>query len=66
MNPLESTPLGMTVADASRFTSLSQFEIRSAINANELPASRRGRRIVILRDDLEAFVRALPRVGQSA
>lgn len=66
MNPPNSTPLTLSVRDAAALTSLSEWEIREAINKLELPARRRGRRLVILRSDLEAFIQGLPLVGDAS
>lgn len=63
MNP---TPLSVSVRDAAAITGLSEYEIRKAINKGELPARRRGVRIVILRDDLSAWLRSLPLAAEAA
>lgn len=42
-------------------TSFSEYEIRSAINAHELPAIKRGRRLAIPVEDLTAWLRSLPK-----
>lgn len=47
----------LSVAQASDITSLSEYEIRKAINKAELPAVRRGSRLLIFRTDLEAWLR---------
>jgi excisionase family DNA binding protein len=60
------TPLSVSVRDAAQDTSLSEYEIRQAINKGELPAVKRGRRIVILRDDLHSWLRTLPRVADAS
>ena len=56
MNP---TPLSTSVRDAAALTSLSEYEIRNAINKGDLPARKVGRRLVILTDDLRAWLEAL-------
>ena len=56
MNP---TPLSTSVRDVAALTSLSEYEIRNAINKGDLPARKVGRRLVILTDDLRAWLEAL-------
>jgi excisionase family DNA binding protein len=56
MNP---TALSISVRDASELTSLSEYEIRNAINKGELSARRVGRRLVILTDDLRSWLDSL-------
>lgn len=63
MNP---TALSVSVRDAASLTSFSEYEIRNAINKNELPAIRRGRRLAILTTDLELWLKALPKAGDAA
>jgi excisionase family DNA binding protein len=60
------TALSISVRDAAASTSLSEYEIRNAINSGHLEARRLGRRIVILTDDLKAWLEALPKVGDVA
>lgn len=57
MNP---TPLSVSVRDAAGATSLSEYEIRQAINKGELPAVKRGRRLVIPYDALQSWLKSLP------
>lgn len=64
--PQQPTALSVSVREAAALTSLSEYEIRSAVNAQELPASRRGTRIIILTDDLRTWLHALPKVGDVA
>ena len=66
MNAQQPSPLSVSVADAAAMTSFSQYEIREAINAGELPAIRRGRRIAILTPDLETWLRGHKRVTDVA
>ena len=56
-------PVSVSVAQAAILTGLSEAEIRKAINQAELPARRRGVRILILWDDLRRWVQQLPAVA---
>ena len=49
--------IGYSVDEVSKQTSLSKAFLRQKIRREELKATYFGRRIVILRDDLEAFLR---------
>jgi len=53
-----STPIAYTREDAARAVGLSHDEIDRAIRAGELEARKRGRRVVILHADLEAWVKS--------
>lgn len=57
-NPMSQEPLGVSVKDAASMTSFSEFEIRDAINHNEMTVVRRGRRISIPVDELNKWYRA--------
>ena len=63
MNP---TTLSVSVRDAAALTSFSEYEIRKAISAGELPAIRRGVRIAILTSELEAWLQSLPKASDVA
>ena len=56
---MNSTPLSISVRDAAALTSLSEFEVRKAINSGALPARKVGRRLVILTEDLRRWLDAL-------
>lgn len=61
-----ATALSVSVADAARMTSFSQFIIRNAISSGDLPAVRNGRRIAIRVGDLERWVDTLPAVTDAS
>lgn len=63
MNP---TTLSVSVRDAATLTSFSEYEIRKAINAGELEAVRRGVRIAIPVDALNAWLKSLPRAAEAS
>jgi len=66
MNPHQPTPIGVSVAEATRLTSVSDKEIRDAVNAGEIPAFRRGRRIVIDYAGLSNWLRSHPPVVEQS
>ena len=57
--PTNHTRLTVSVRDASDMTSLSQYEIYTAINKGELPAVRLKRRILIFPEDLQTWLKGL-------
>lgn len=58
MNEIEK--LGFSVEEAAKMSGIGRTLIFSAIGNGQLLARKFGRRTVILREDLEAFLRALP------
>lgn len=66
MNSPHPDSLSLSVRQASLLTSLSEWDIRELVNKGEIPARRRGRRILIERDALVAWFRSLPTVTEQA
>jgi len=56
----DSEQRSFSVAQAARIIGKTELATRRAIERGQLPARRWGRRIVILADELESFLRALP------
>jgi excisionase family DNA binding protein len=56
-NVTASNKLGYTVEEVSEQSSLSKAFLRQKIREGKLKATYFGRRVVILRDDLEAFLK---------
>lgn len=56
-------PIALTIRDATTYSGLRPWALRTAIWAGRLPAKKAGRIILILTTDLENFVRALPPTG---
>ena len=52
---------GLSVEDAAHVAGLGKTTILDLIKGGALPARRFGRRILVLRTDLTAFLAALPR-----
>ncbi|NYG05709.1 excisionase family DNA binding protein [Phycicoccus badiiscoriae] len=53
-------PIAVSVKEASGLTGLSEYELRQAINRGELPAKRRGRRVLVPVDGLKTWIDSLP------
>lgn len=56
----ETIVFAFTVADAVRASGLSRTRLYEALAAGDLKARKAGRRTLIARSDLEAFLAALP------
>ena len=52
-------PFAFSTADAARFTGLGLTKIKALLRAGALPFHKAGRRTLILRCDLESYVRSL-------
>lgn len=57
---LQSTRLGFTMEEAAATAAIGRTRVYAAVKDGKLKARKFGRRTVILREDLEAFLRALP------
>jgi hypothetical protein len=55
-----------TLLQASAFTGLTRWQLRMAIWRGNLKARRAGKNLIVLREDVEAFLRSLPTVGASS
>jgi len=55
---------GLSISEASVFAGIGRTKIYEAINDGSLIARKHGKRTIILRDDLRAFLAALPAVAQ--
>lgn len=61
MNTATNIPIALTTSDAARSLGIGKTKLFELIAAGQLPAIRLGGRTLISRQDLEAFVAALPR-----
>jgi hypothetical protein len=71
-SPMKSTPgqqssvleigdrIAVSIADVVRATGLGRTSIYTAIKSRKLPVRKFGRRTLVLRGDLEAFIASLP------
>jgi len=58
-------PRGLRVGDAARYAGTTHWHIRTAIWTGRLKAYRAGKVIIILRDDLDRYLNALPQIQPS-
>lgn len=64
-SPLTSQPsLVVSINDLPRLIGLGKTRINELIKSGELPARKAGRRTLVLRADVEAFLQALPAVAK--
>jgi excisionase family DNA binding protein len=56
------TPLALSVAEACEAASIGRTALYQAINRRELRAVKRGRRTLILADDLNGWIQNLPAI----
>lgn len=54
---------GYSIPEAAEVASISRTKIYEAIKSGNLVARKHGKRTIILRDDLRAFLAALPAVA---
>jgi excisionase family DNA binding protein len=52
----------ISIPELARLLGATEIAVRRRIEKGEIPARRWGRRIVLLREECEQFVRALPRL----
>jgi excisionase family DNA binding protein len=64
--PNPPQPLSFSIADASQTSGIGRTSLYQAIKDGSLRAVKRGRRTLILRSDLEAWLASLPALGQEA
>jgi excisionase family DNA binding protein len=57
-----NNPLAHTIAEASARSGIGRTAIYELINTGQLPARKRGRRTLILTDDLRRCLEALPQI----
>jgi excisionase family DNA binding protein len=65
MNVAETTSsrLVYTIDELPNVTGLGRTRLYELINSGELPARKAGRRTLVLREDVEAFLRGLPTIA---
>lgn len=55
----------LRIPDLARFFGCSQVAVRRMLEKRQIPARKIGRRVVVLRHELDAALRALPRVPEA-
>jgi excisionase family DNA binding protein len=58
--------LSLSTEEASALTGIGLTSIRQAVNSEALVARKQGTRTIILRDELEAWLKTLPKAGKKA
>jgi hypothetical protein len=58
----DGTPVAFPLSDAARYSGLTVWALRTAIWDRKLVARLAGKRLLVLRSDLEAYVASLPQV----
>lgn len=53
-------PFALTLLEAAQYASVTPWFIQTAVWSGALPARRAGKRSIILREDLQNFLRGLP------
>lgn len=58
----DGTPVAFPLSNAARYSGLTVWALRTAIWERKLVARLAGKRLLVLRTDLEAYVASLPQV----
>ena len=58
--------LAVGIIEAARLAGVGRSTIYESINTGDLKARKAGRRTLILRDDLQAWLNSFPQVGASS
>jgi excisionase family DNA binding protein len=59
-------PLAFSIKDACKLSSLGRTKFYELLKNNQIPARKCGRRTIILKCELEEFLKSLPQVGRAA
>jgi Helix-turn-helix domain len=63
---VDATPLGYTIAEAVRASGIGRTTLYADLKAGRLTARKRGKRTIILADDLRAYLASLPLKQEAA
>jgi excisionase family DNA binding protein len=63
---MDTIPLAYTIAEACTVARTGRTALYELIRSGELPARKRGRRTIILAEDLQRWIKGLPIVDSAA
>jgi excisionase family DNA binding protein len=61
-----SGPFALSVNEAIKFSGIGRTKFYELLKNNQIPARKCGRRTIILKCELEEFLKSLPQVGRAA
>jgi excisionase family DNA binding protein len=59
---LDPSQASFTIPQVAKYSGLTPWQVRMSVWQGKLPAKRVGKCLIILRDDVDAFLKALPNI----